>query len=334
MQIEKQPFLCGGVFFFLLIQATLPGEKARDHKAGKKDSHAAPILMQDLIYTFTGSRNYGAAKDTSQYRECEIEGSINVPFNDIAVSTAFDSAVKSKSPDPLKRMSEFVNWHLNMEMKDWLVKALLEIIENDDTIPEDETFYIKAKGTPISKHEMRMTTEFSFQPFLLGVLHFILVKRREQNRFGKDTLEALGTKKPRKERRYTGTAGESLAQPITVTLYDVTVISQQDSTLEENPLSKIQSDSRTITDSMGRTLSIFADSFERATHQIAEQIRQDNKKTDPPEDEPESADAEVVDDKQPSGAAEPSEEKIIHQTVVNQYGDHPIHINHVENLKL
>ena len=24
----------------------------------------------------------------------------------------------------------------------------------------------------------------------------------------------------------------------------------------------------------------------------------------------------------------------IHQTIVNQYGDHPIHINHVNNLKL
>jgi len=45
--------------------------------------------------------------------------------------------------------------------------------------------------------------------------------------------------------------------------------------------------------------------------------------------------AEVVDDKKPSGAADASKEAIAeHQTIVNQYGDHPVHIEHVENLKL
>ena len=29
-----------------------------------------------------------------------------------------------------------------------------------------------------------------------------------------------------------------------------------------------------------------------------------------------------------------TKESIVHQTIVNQYGDHPVHIDHVENLKL
>ena len=87
MAEDKHFYLCGGVLFFLLIQATQQNGSARDHRNGIKDDHSAPILMSDLIYTFTGSHNYGAEKDTSQYRECLSEGSINVPFNDIAKAT-------------------------------------------------------------------------------------------------------------------------------------------------------------------------------------------------------------------------------------------------------
>ena len=70
---NKVPYLCGGVLFFLLTQATLPDGSARDHQSGVKDEHKEPILMTDLIYTFTGSRNYGAAKDTSKYKDCLTE---------------------------------------------------------------------------------------------------------------------------------------------------------------------------------------------------------------------------------------------------------------------
>ena len=55
MDKSKIPYLCGGVLFFLLTQASLPDGTARDHKAGKKDEHSEPILMRDLIYAFTGS---------------------------------------------------------------------------------------------------------------------------------------------------------------------------------------------------------------------------------------------------------------------------------------
>ena len=58
MEKNKEYFLCGGVLFFLLKQAALPNGTPRDHKVGVKDEHSDPILMQDLIYTFTGSQHY------------------------------------------------------------------------------------------------------------------------------------------------------------------------------------------------------------------------------------------------------------------------------------
>ncbi|MDO4275854.1 MAG: hypothetical protein Q4D16_19470 [Eubacteriales bacterium] len=46
----------------------------------------------------------------------------------------------------------------------------------------------------------------------------------------------------------------------------------------------------------------------------------------------EQKEAEVVDEDM-SGATD-KKGKVVHQTIVNQYGDHPVHIDHVENLKM
>ena len=44
-----------------------------------------------------------------------------------------------------------------------------------------------------------------------------------------------------------------------------------------------------------------------------------------------TVEAEVLDDQEPSDAAK-TNGTVVHQTIVNQYGDHPVHIDHVENL--
>ena len=60
---------------------------------------------------------------------------------------------------------------------------------------------------------------------------------------------------------------------------------------------------------------------------MAEQIRENRHK---------AKQAEVIDDTKSSSAADDTAEstKVIQQTIVNQYGDHPVNIGHVENLKL
>ena len=180
--LEKY-YLCGGVLFFLLKEATLPDGTPRDHRNGVKDDHAEPILMQDLIYTFTGIRDYGAKRDTSEYKVCSIEGSVNLPFNDIAKCTVYDNQVTDNYAVALQRMDEFVLWHINPEMKTWLVKALLDIIEKDDGIEDEAELYIKADGKPLTKAAIKKESDYDISSFLVGVLHYILRWRREKNRY-------------------------------------------------------------------------------------------------------------------------------------------------------
>ena len=216
METQKEYFLCGGVLFFLLTKAALPDGTPRDHRAGVKDEHAEPILMQDLIYTFTGSQNYGAQKDTSKYKDCLIEGSSNVPFNEIAKCTTYGNLVAENYPEALRRMDEFVLWHMDPEMKVWLVKALLEIVESDSGIGEEDALFIQPDGLAKTKAEIKTEENYDFSAFLVGILHFILTRRREKNALGIPTLDAIGVKKTRKPRKYTGNLGEAITRKVEV----------------------------------------------------------------------------------------------------------------------
>lgn len=219
MPDSKFPYLCGGVLYFLLAQMKASKGSARDHRNGIKDDHSDPVMMGDLIYTFTGDHNYGASKDTSLYRECASEGSINVPFNDSSCASDYDSTVRFRYDEALSRMSEFVTWHLNEQKYEWLVKALLDIIDRDADISDADSFYINLDGQPSTKADLRSMDSFEIQPFLVGVVHYILMFRMNCNHHGITTLETWGSKVPRKERRYTGDAGAGITRQIDVTLY-------------------------------------------------------------------------------------------------------------------
>ncbi len=118
------------------------------------------------------------------------EGSINVPFNDSAYISSFDDTVKHRYGEALDRVCQFVTWHLNPEMRGWFVKACLDIIDNDEDIEDDEVFYVRGDGSTISKSGLRTESIFELQPFLLGILHYVLVWRANKNSLGIPTLDA------------------------------------------------------------------------------------------------------------------------------------------------
>ncbi len=219
MTEKNVPFLSGCVLYLLLRKAALPDASPREHQDGIKDEHKNPIFMSDLVYIFTGVQTAGSSSDTSNYREGKIEGSINVPFNDMAYISAFDSTVTERYEEALARTCKFVKWHLNPEMRGWFVKACLDVIENDNEILDGDRFYVRGDGASITKAELRNETVFELQPFLLGVLHFILLHRADCNYLGVPTLDANSSKVKYKERQYNGHLGDAITRTITVNLY-------------------------------------------------------------------------------------------------------------------
>lgn len=228
MSENEKTFLCGGVLFFMLMKATFPDGSARDHRDGVRDEHKAPDVMSDLVYTFTGSRSYGSEKDTSNYRECKIEGTVNVPFNDESIVVAYDDTVRNRYSEALRRMHEFITWHINPAMKEWLVRALLEVVEYDTEIKDDDLFYAASDGSGVTKIDLHTSTDYALEPFLVGLLHYLLMYRAGRNQEGQSTLELYGSKKPYKERVHNGNAGRRITRHIVVSRYekDDTPISQ------------------------------------------------------------------------------------------------------------
>lgn len=198
----------------MLTEAAYKGPTPRERRKSIKDDHSDPILMSDLIYAFTGSGNYGSAKDTSQYKDCKIEGGVNIPFNQVRLCAGYDQEVRERYAVPLARMDEFVSWHIDPGAKDWFVKAVLDIIQND--IDDEIDLFVGADGAPKRKASVMTESSYDLSSFLVGILHFITSNRREQNYQGETTLDAIGEKKNRKPRRYTGNLGSTITRTIDV----------------------------------------------------------------------------------------------------------------------
>ena len=327
MKNSKTPFLCGGIFFFL-ISGIKQGVSAREHAKGIKDEVKNEDIMDDLILAIVGRRYSPNKAEVSQYRSCSANGTSGIPFDDKSVRDSLSDAIANNYIAPHKRITTFLDKYMvGEQQRTWFVKALLDIILHDETIAEDECFYIQADGSGKTKSEIRDIRAFDFQPFILGVVHFIVTKRYGCNKDGRSTFDAWKTKEGN-EYRYNGNAGEGVAYKITVNDCRPSdeIMSEPDSEPETDtaPADDTRSDDELIFDNLRRPVEMFAEVLAVQKHQLAEQIRANNKKTGSPEDEPETIEAEVVDDEMPSGAAEDAKTVFIqnqtnieHQTVNN-----------------
>ena len=142
--------------------------------------------------------------------------------------------------------------------------------------------------------------------------------------------------------------GEQLARLFESILKEA-AMSKRKTTKKTEPEVVPSDDQQEIIDNLKGPLLTFARAADALTHETAERIRQNKKKAGSPEDKPETVTAEVVDDEQPSGAADADEEPIQAEvvtdpdvkvqiinnpTIVNQNGEKNIHIEHLDVLNL
>jgi len=193
---NKVPYLCGGIFFGLLLQARKNRTKARDKQKGGSDGLSDADVMKALVHVVTGNETKVSgktfAKATSQYKSCQISDNTYIPFKDVVTIAAFDNAVKNHSEDVEMRISDFVFTYINDKKREWLAKALFEVIKLDETIPDNELFEI-FENHSLPKSELIKEGYIDLPHFLLSVLHFILTKRPD-NEPGIDTFEAWFTR--------------------------------------------------------------------------------------------------------------------------------------------
>ena len=145
------PRLCGGTFFVLVLQALKQRVKARQHYKGERDGLSDPEVLIGLIKVINPDYQEpkeGALKvKTNDFKACKTSTGQYLPFGETPEVETFDERVRNAYPDALGAMTEFVARFLEVgtEVKkdERLVKALIDLIQQDDSIDPEEVFYIE-----------------------------------------------------------------------------------------------------------------------------------------------------------------------------------------------
>ena len=227
MTTNEYPRLCGGTFFTLVLQALRQRMKAREHYSGDSDGLSDPEVLVGLIkvinpdYTDPGKENLKVT--ANNYKACKISNSTYLPFDDEQVISAFDSKVRTAYQSVLNRMIGFVNDFLDISEvvhKDVnLVRALIDLVQQDQTIQAGDEFFVEPNGEKKKKAALGDLKEVCLPSFLLGIWHYVVVNRKD-NSIGKKTYDAWCPSTGGGQRKYTARMGEGILNGLTTYLVD------------------------------------------------------------------------------------------------------------------
>lgn len=159
MTINDYPRLCGGTFFTLVLQALRQRMKAREHYKGDSDGLTDPEVLAGLLQVINPDYS-NPGKDVlktpaNNYKACRVSTGAYLPFYDRQMIQAFDSRVKTDYKSALMAMTEFVNSYLDLGESvgrtTLLVKALVDLIQQDASVDGAEEFYIGEQGQKTKK---------------------------------------------------------------------------------------------------------------------------------------------------------------------------------------
>ena len=239
------PRLCGGTVFTLILEARQQRYGVREHFAGDSDGLSemdtliglAQVMVPDLKRP-AKTREDTVQGNTTEFKICKTAGGKGYyPFSNRQSKKAFDDRVKGNYAEALKAMCDFVKnfiWVKGSDKQDVnLVKALLDLIERDNSINDSQVFYIMPDGKPVTKQRIDQIDgeDVCLESFLLGVWHYAIM-RREGNTIGKATMNEWCPSKGGAPREYEGQMGENLSRSIRLTYLGDVEIPDQDEEIE------------------------------------------------------------------------------------------------------
>jgi YHS domain-containing protein len=237
--------LCGGTVFTLILEARQQRYGVREHFAGDSDGLSemdtliglAQVMVPDLKRP-AKTREDTVQGNTTEFKICKTAGGKGYyPFSNRQSKKAFDDRVKGYYAEALKAMCDFVKnfiWVKGSDKQDVnLVKALLDLIERDDSINNSQVFYIMPDGKPVTKQRIDQIDgeDVCLESFLLGVWHYAIM-RREGNTIGKATMNEWCPSKGGAPREYEGHMGENLSRNIRLTYLGDVEVPDQDEEIE------------------------------------------------------------------------------------------------------
>lgn len=227
VKIDDKPRLSGGTFYILVLQALKQRVKAREHYKGERDGLSDPEVLVGLIRVI--NPDYIEPKDglpgwkANDFKSCKTSHGEYLPFGATQEVATFDERVRTRYGEALLAMTAFVEAFLEYgkapQKEILLVKALIELIEEDSSISDEQSFYISEDGRQIKKTAFSDLHEVCLPAFLLGIWHFIVVNRKD-NSVGKATYDYWCPSHGNAPRPYQGNMGKRITRTIRVTMPD------------------------------------------------------------------------------------------------------------------
>ena len=219
----EYPRLCGGTFMTLVIQALRQRKKAREPYKGESDKLNDPDVLVGLITVINPDyKDPGKAvlkTKANDYKSCKLSKGQYLPFGEKLTIGVFDKRVQEDYLVARNDMSTFVDRFIEtgtMLQKDVrLVKALIDLIDQDDSIDDDVEFPIGENGELVRKDHFGDLDKVCLPSFLLGIWHFIVVNRKN-NKVGQDTYDIWCPENGGGTREYEGHIGQSITKEIDV----------------------------------------------------------------------------------------------------------------------
>ena len=214
----EYPRLCGGTFMTLVIQALLQRKKAREHYKGESDKLNDPDVLVGLITVINPDyEDPGKAvlkTKANDYKSCKLSKGQYLPFGDKLTIEVFDQRVRNNylaaRNDMCIFVDSFIETGTKLQKDVRLVKALIDLIEQDESIDDSVEFMVGENGDAVRKDQLRNLKRVCLPSFLLGIWHFIVINRKN-NKVGQLTYDTWCPENGGGTREYEGTMGDDIS---------------------------------------------------------------------------------------------------------------------------
>ncbi len=191
------PKLCGSTLLYLLIDAKIPPVQNSKHFENAIDSTRDFGVLTNLVrilYPSLTKNHYDdetLKKYTTKYKQGQGGYYGWLPFDNDNIWIDSESFFDQKYSSALKNADSFCRTCLNFDNDaaiSLLGRRILEIIKKDESIGDDEKFYINPNNSFIVKNQINPTMSYNIQGLILGTWHYI-IKNKISSELGRETIK-------------------------------------------------------------------------------------------------------------------------------------------------
>ena len=165
--------LCSGTLLVLLVHSSIKGTKETSLLIDM-----LKVLKHDIYID-----NSTLKEQTKKLKICKEHSSLATPFEDTSMQIILNDDIENNYTKLLKRAVEFTNSYIDTNSEihkdELLVKALLEVIEKDNSISDQQQFYILPNGKSVKKCKLPSMAKFYLPSFLLGILYYVIMNIKD-----------------------------------------------------------------------------------------------------------------------------------------------------------